>query len=202
MKKITLLLTCFFYSIYGFSDDTEIYGASAIDEENTVNANVLFIMDTSGSMSGDVDITLIAYDENTTYSGSYITTDIYNDSDDDDSDGHNASTLTTSDSSGCTDTISTLASVGKILGNYQQKRGNSNNWRSSLSDGSDSSIRCDQGGNGTWLYSGNYMNWYHDSSNTTTSTRMEVVVDVVTELTESLSNITVSYTHLEPTRPY
>ena len=189
MKKITLLLTCFFYSIYGFSDDTEIYGASAIDEENTVNANVLFIMDTSGSMSGDVDITLIAYDENTTYSGSYITTDIYNDSDDDDSDGHNASTLTTSDSSGCTDTISTLASVGKILGNYQQKRGNSNNWRSSLSDGSDSSIRCDQGGNGTWLYSGNYMNWYHDSSNTTTSTRMEVVVDVVTELTESLSNI-------------
>ena len=187
MKNLTLLLACFFYINCTLADDTEIYGASAIDEENTVNANVLFIMDTSGSMSGDVDITLIPYDENTTYSGSYISTDIYNDSDDNYNDGHNASTLESSDSSGCTDTISTLASVGKILGNYQQQRGRS--WRSSLVDGSDSNIRCDQGGNGTWLYSGNYMNWYHDSSNNTTSTRMEVVVDVVTELTESLSNI-------------
>ena len=187
MKKLTLLLACFFCGAYTFADDTEIYGASAIDEENTVNANVLFIMDTSGSMSGDVDITLIPYDENTTYSGSYITTDIYNDSDDNSNDGHNATALQSSDSSGCADTISTLASVGKILGNYQQQRGRS--WRSSLVDGSDSNIRCDQGGNGTWLYSGNYMNWYHDSSNNTTSTRMEVVVDVVTELTESLSNI-------------
>jgi type IV pilus assembly protein PilY1 len=175
------------YSSYSFSDDTEIYGASAIDEENTVNANVLFIMDTSGSMSGDVDITLVEYDENTTYSGNYITTDVYNDSDDDYNDGHNSSAFESSDSSGCTDTISTLASVGKILGNYQQQRGRS--WRSSLIDGSDSNIRCDQGGNATWLYSGNYMNWYHDTSNNTTSTRMEVVVDVVTELTESLSNI-------------
>ena len=188
MKNLTLLTALSLFSGACFADDTEIYGASAIDEANTVNANVLFIMDTSGSMSGEVDVTLTPYDENTTYSGDYISTDIYNNSDDNYNDGHNESALESSDSSGCTDTISTLTSVGKILGQYQQKRGG-NSWRSSLRDGVDNDIRCDQGGNDTWLYSGNYMNWYHDESNNTTSTRMEVVVDVVTELTESLSNI-------------
>ena len=188
MKNLTSLIALLIFSNTGFADDTEIYGATAIDEANTVNANVLFIMDTSGSMSGEVEVTLSPYNENTTYSGDYISTDIYNNSDDNYDDGHNASALESSDSSGCTDTISTLSSVGKILGQYQQKRGGSS-WRSSLRDGNDNDIRCDQGGNDTWLYSGNYMNWYHDESNNTTSTRMEVVVDVVTELTESLSNI-------------
>ncbi len=59
MKNLTSLIALLIFSNTGFADDTEIYGATAIDEANTVNANVLFIMDTSGSMSGEVEVTLL-----------------------------------------------------------------------------------------------------------------------------------------------
>jgi len=167
------------------ADDTEIYGASAIDPASRVNSNVLFIMDTSGSMSGSVDITLNPYISSTIYSGSFYVDDVYNSLNDSRSDGHHTTSLTKSSSTGCADEVTTIANIGKVLGIFKQYR--SGRWRS-LRDGSDGTIRCDQGSS-KWLYSGNYMNWYHDSSNRTASTRMEVVVDVVKELTYSLSNI-------------
>jgi len=185
MNKISYLLACLCFSQISFADDTEIYGATAIDEANRVNSNVLFIMDTSGSMSGKVDITLNPYNPTTIYSGDYKVGDIYNSKYDGKNNGHNATALTQSDSTNCSDEVTTLNTVGKVLGNFKQWRWN---WWRSLSDGNDGTIRCDQG-NSKWLYTGNYMNWYHDAANNTTSTRMEVVVDVVKELTNSLTNI-------------
>lgn len=167
-----------------FGDDTEIYGANEVDNTNAIQSNVLFVMDTSGSMAGDVENTLIPYNSSQSYSGRYYTSDFYNNVNDDPSDGHKRSAFEKSSSYECRETLSNLDSQGKVLGDFQQYR---NGWRD-LKDGSDNTIRCDRG-KAVWLYSGNYMNWYHDPNNVTTSTRMEVVVDVVNELTHSLKNI-------------
>lgn len=166
------------------ADDTEIYGASGIDNNNGIRSNVLFIMDTSGSMSGDVANTLSPYDSTKTYSGRYYQNDIYNSLSDDPSDGHRRSAFEKSSSYSCDDALSNIDAQGKVLGEFQQYR---NGWRD-LRDGSDNTVRCDRG-KSSWLYSGNYINWYKDPNNVTTSTRMEVVVDVVNELTHSLKNI-------------
>ncbi len=179
------LISSLFFSGLTLADDTEIYGSAEIDENERINSNVLFIMDTSGSMSGSVGITLIPYDPSATYSGSYTLTDVYNSINDSSWRGHNATALTSSYSEDCSGNVITLATVGKVLDTYKQYRNGA--WRS-LSDGNDGVIRCDQGSS-KWLYSGNYMNWYHDTTNVTASTRMEVVVDVVKELTNSLSDI-------------
>ncbi len=57
MKKLNIIMSLLCLSLPALADDTEIYGATAIDELNRVNSNVLFIMDTSGSMNGQVTIT-------------------------------------------------------------------------------------------------------------------------------------------------
>ena len=183
MYKFLCVLACF--SIYALADDTEIYGASAIDAANRVNSNVIFIMDTSGSMGGSVDITLNAYRTSVAYPGSYYFGDVYNSLNDTPSKGHQISALTQSSSTDCSDDVTTINTIGKVLGVFQQYR--SGRWRS-LRDGSDNTIRCNSGSS-RWLYSGNYMNWYHDPGNRTSSTRMEVVVNVVKELTHSLKDI-------------
>ncbi len=185
MNKCAVTVIAICISLPIFADDTEIYGASAIDPANRVNSNVLFIMDTSGSMRGSVDVTLKPYSPNTTYRGNYYYNDVYNGLSDSVSGGHHTTSLAKSSSTDCSDEVVTVTTVGKVLGVFQQYR--NGRWRS-LGDGNDGTIRCNQG-SAKWLYSGNYMNWYHDPSNRTTSTRMEVVVDVVKELTHSLSDI-------------
>ena len=164
--------------------DTEIYGTAEIDEANRVNSNVLFIMDTSGSMSGEVAITQHSFTSSQTYTGVYVADDIYNSLNDDAWDGHKRTAFTDSESYECEDALIELDDNGRILGEFYQSR---NGWKR-LQDGSDNTIRCDSG-KSYWLYTGNYLNWYHDSGNVTNSTRMEVVVDVVKDLTLSLSNI-------------
>ncbi len=186
-QKILLAASISFLSginTLSFADDTEIFGASTTNT-NRINSNVLFIMDTSGSMAGEVTSALVPFDATKNYSGSYYQTDIYNDSNDDPWDGHKNTTLTQSSSANCEDEVIALASVGKVLGKFKQY--NNRRWKN-LQDGSDGTISCNTG-NSKWLYSGNYMNWYHNPGNVTTSTRMEVVVDVVKSLTNSLSNI-------------
>lgn len=185
MSKITSFMCCLIFSAFALADDTEIYGSTAIDDDNRVNSNVLFIMDTSGSMGGRVDVTLNPYVPSTTYSGNYYIADVYNSSNDDAWDGHHATALSSGNSTDCDTIVTTLASTGKALGYFKQYR---NSGWNNLSDGNHGDIRCDTG-QGKWLYTGNYMNWYHDAANVTSSTRLQVVKDVLTELTNSLTNI-------------
>jgi type IV pilus assembly protein PilY1 len=162
------------------ADDTEIYGATAIDEDSRVNSNVLFIMDTSGSMRGTVTSTHAVYDPATDYSGDYDSypTDIYHDLYSSRKQGHKYSSL---DGSSCATEINTLTTVGKVQGNFKQSNKNT------LKNGSDKTISCGSGGVYI-LHTSNYMNWFH-SGGRVSSTRMEVVVDVVKELTNTLTNI-------------
>jgi len=156
------------------ADDTEIYGATAIDENNRVNSNVLLIVDTSGSMDGEVEITLIPFDSSQTYSGGYNTNKVY----------YlnwwgrykSGGNITSMGSTACSDEVVKLNSVGKVFGDFSISR---------------SGITCDAIRNisTNLLFSGKYLNWKSSSDNITTTTRLQVVKDVVDELASSLTNI-------------
>jgi type IV pilus assembly protein PilY1 len=190
MKHIITLASFAILSIPALADDTEIYGTGG--SGTRINSNVMFIMDTSGSMDGEVTTALTSYVPGTTYTGTYITTDIYGTDNGSADSGHIASTLTHADSTDCERSVSSLSTQGKVQGTFKQYRKKNNgkgqfSWRD-LRQGNDGQIRCDEG-NYKWLYTGNYLNWLNGPANTTTSTRLQVVVDVVKGLTESLTNI-------------
>ena len=79
MKLLNQVLLCCCLISSAFADDTEIYGAAGVDPENRVNSNVLFIMDTSGSMGETVLITQKPYvnDPIIPYTGSYNNDEFY-----------------------------------------------------------------------------------------------------------------------------
>ncbi len=201
MKKLNILVGLLCLSVAALADDTEIYGATAIDESNRVNSNVLFIMDTSGSMNGQVTVNTGgtagqtgAYDNSHPYTGDYDGYEdyFYHDKSALPDDGHLKTSLkmslNTNGKYTCEDELATLNSVGEVLGKFDQKRGGGDY---SLQDGNDDRIRCSHNeGSAYTLVTSRYMNWYHGTSaTTTTTTRLQVVVDVVKHLTRTLSDI-------------
>jgi type IV pilus assembly protein PilY1 len=172
------------YTSISNADDTEIYGTTEIDRENQVKSNVLFIMDTSGSMGEKVSITLEAYDPNKTYSGSYNSSRYYDSYYISPYYYYTTSQLTSGSSTDCAGVISTIASTGKSNVYIQQYR--SNRWRTPYPWQS-GSLRCDKG-SARILYNGNYLNW-QNSDATVESNRLNVVRDVVINLADSLSDI-------------
>ncbi len=196
MKKLNIILCLLCLSLPALADDTEIYGATAIDESNRVNSNVLFIMDTSGSMNGQVTVTTGgtggqtgSYDNSQTYTGDYdgYSNYFYHDTSASPWHGHLTTSLRTSGSKNCVSKLATLNSVGKVFGRFKQDF-----WWGwgSLQNGNNDEIKCNTNKWEYTLISSNYMNWYHGSSgSTTTKTRLQVVVDVVKHLTETLSDI-------------
>lgn len=198
MKKL-ILLSCMLASQVALGDDTEIYGATGIDDGNRVNSNVIFVMDTSGSMDNLVSSAQTPYDPNTTYTGSFSDDQFYHHLDNDPDDGHDYSTLGTGNVRGCEDTRNTLQSDGRIFGHYAQLRYFL--WFTfwgDIANGSQDDIRCNESNSDRTytLYSGNYMN-YHNSTAYVTRDRLDIVVDVVTDLTESLSDINLGLMRFE-----
>lgn len=187
MNKFVFLFSTLLFSASTLADDTEIYGALAIDEDKRVNSNVLFIMDTSGSMDGIV-ATGPAYDHSINYpvtdDKKYSDSHVYHDIDSGPDDGHLKTSLRTSGRYDCATEIASLNSAGNANGRFYQIRGG--RYYSPPQDGNDSEIVCS--GNGAKLYSGNYMRWAHNGV-TVHQTRLKTVVDVVKNLTESLDNI-------------
>ncbi|EAT11135.1 hypothetical protein HF888_04125 [Bermanella marisrubri] len=198
MKFIFLLLISIFFCTSALSDDTEIYGAAAIDEANRVDPNVLFIVDTSGSMDFDAVYFDQPYDPSVTYPGNYSTNRFYIDENQDPNEGFDLSLLQTSRSNNCETTIEQLAETGKISGiKYYQIRQQYKWWQGKFSgpEGyrdlhrlSDGDITCD-GAYEHRLFSGNYLNFYHDDTNTTITTRMAAVKSIVSDLTRDLKNV-------------
>jgi len=196
MKTFKLLLGCLLASGYALADDTEIYGAAAIDENQRVNSNVLLIVDNSGSMRGEVTYFNSDYDPEVSYDGSYDDDEFYLSTGARSWEGIPLSTLQTGNSTNCSDTVTTLGTTGKITGEYEQYyrykyRGRwYDGWTSNLNDDSNEAIRCNRGSSRT-LYSGNYMNFYKDPDNRVTTDRMEVVKKIVKDLTYSLKDVNI-----------
>lgn len=190
MKNISILIGCLFIAANTQANDTEIYGATAINENNRIKSNVLLIVDNSGSMDGAVNYLIADYDPNTTYTGDYDRSEFYISKNAKSWDGFPNSALETSSSTGCTNTIATLAATGEVTGNYQQyyKYGWNTGWTSNLNSNSNRPIRCN-GGSSRTLYSGNYMNFYSNTDNRVSTDRMAVVKKIVTDLTYSLSGV-------------
>ena len=59
------------------ADDTEIYTGLNSAANGAVDPNVLFILDTSGSMGSSVTRVIAAYDPTTTYTGSCVNSRVY-----------------------------------------------------------------------------------------------------------------------------
>ena len=139
MKNISILIGCLFIAANTQANDTEIYGATAINENNRIKSNVLLIVDNSGSMDGAVNYLIADYDPNTTYTGDYDRSEFYISKNAKSWDGFPNSALETSSSTGCTNTIATLAATGEVTGNYQQyyKYGWNTGWTSNLNSNSD-----------------------------------------------------------------
>lgn len=194
MTKLNILLSCLLISGYSLADDTEIYGAAAIDEDSKINSNVLFIVDNSGSMRGAVEYFTEDYNPATEYIGAHNKEHIYIDRNANYWDGIPLSTLLTDYSTNCTETVNTLNNSGEVTGKYEQfyyYRRNNQGWSSYLDTNSDYAIRCQRNGSSRTLYSGNFLNYYNDPNNRKASTRMEVVKKIVSDLTYSLKNVNV-----------
>lgn len=185
MNKILFICTSLLVSQLAFADDTEIYGALAIDPDSRVNSNVLFIMDTSGSMDANVSAGT-QYVNSTTYIGDYDKDYIFHSTSSGPNDGHLITAFRTSGGSSCTSIVNSVATYGGKWGRFKQDYGvGFQKW---LQNGSDGEIICTNSGRGYSLYSANYMNWYY-SPERQSKTRLETVVDVVNQLTYSLSDI-------------
>lgn len=187
------------------ADDTEIYvGATAAVKK----PNVLFIMDTSGSMSAEETVELEPYDPNQTYTGCvtnsddriYWTWGFYDEPPGCDSDrwiykSASQCAQISGDDDSDTDNGVISSPSGKAIGvRAQQHRrsgwGGGKRWRDFLQSGNhDDAVRCDGDGYQHRFYSTNYMNWYHEVGGTQEMSRMDIVKNVAKDLVDSISGV-------------
>ncbi len=184
INKFLILFWALGLSAISLADDTEIYGTAGPTANNKhVNPNVLFVMDTSGSMDYYVLGTKPVFDSTATNYG--------NDYDDDKFYGYLSqnknkgySNFNTEASSDCPTALATMRVTGFVQGDFEQ----SNRVGRSLSQNNSKEITCNAGDTIT-MYSGKYMNWHHNNGLVVNQKRLTIVVGVVKALTESLSDI-------------
>jgi type IV pilus assembly protein PilY1 len=200
------------------ADDSEIFLSDR--SATTTNANVLFIIDTSGSMNTLVE-TQVPFDANTTFSGCYRSDVLYYTT---------TGTLPPCDSPDlilksvnyCAASGQALAELGYyadfLLGwDYSRQRWHALNGERAddpmecVSDrgvhgvGPDSEPYASDGAEGPWavsaeqepawtdrytIYDGNWLNW-NTNSPTEQRTRLEIVKEAVTNLTASIRDVNV-----------
>ncbi len=184
MNKLIVFINVLLLSCAASAFDTEIYGTAGNTTNNRANPNVLFILDTSGSMQGSVSHTVTTtYDPDTNYSGNMD--DIYPNPNYNSGWGWEESLFTQDESTGCDTVLLSLADTGKAEATLLQLNGTE--WLAP-STNNGNAIRCD-GGFSFTLYSANYSNWFQSNQVTITSTRMELLKTVITSLTENLEDI-------------
>jgi type IV pilus assembly protein PilY1 len=177
MKYLYTAIALSLFSVWSLADDTEIYGTAGNTATNSAKPNVMFIMDTSGSM----DVTVInrpIYDNDVDYSlnetDNYSTTNVFTGLNRNTNQGVLFSRFRTDQSTDCVPAVTSLETIGKVNGVFQAN--------------GDGSISCN-GGNNIWLYSANYMNWYHKSGVDSGFNRLQTVVNVVKNITNTISDV-------------
>ena len=221
-KKLSAMLTGMFASVLvglpAYADDTEIYVGQNLGVSE-VPPNILFVVDTSGSMSTNV-VTQTTYNPATTYSGSCSTSRVY----------YSASKTTNCSSTSNYFNLSNLqckAAVDAfaISGYYQDNMAmwRSSKWSTFSTSAHTSDVECKadsnvhgnggsakyaaNGSSGPWstsssssitwsaatnytVKSGNYLNWEINAS-TTTATRIQIVKDTLISLVNSINNVNI-----------
>lgn len=168
-----------------YADDTEIYGTNGADSTRYGKPNVLFITDTSGSMRGSVTYDVpTAFSATTNYTNN---TNILENPNYEASWGWNYDTFQTS----CAAVLTQLAANGFATTNALQRRDGSLQSLKLLVQGD---IECYpyQGDTGFeyTLYSADYASWLRDyNSESITSKRMDVIKQVITDLTHNLADV-------------
>jgi len=221
-QKVRYVIAGFMVSLFGFSpvvlaDDTEIY-VGLNQGVNDVPPNILFVVDTSGSMSSLVDtveeVTAPGpYDSTQTYAGSFDVNRVYYGS---------GSSYFYLNNLRCQVALDRFATVGFINARFAQWRSRRGNWRWRSISSRSRDVECiDDGGvhgqtagdsrrwaansSGPWrttedtrvgwrsytLSSGNYKNWQALSAAggvVVRKQRIEIVKEAITNLLGSLTN--------------
>lgn len=177
------------------ADDTEIYGAGGLGSSQGSQPNIMFIMDTSQSMTAAAPKPA-PYDPNTTYPRDY---NRFGSFDPDRfylkengyysfyyEDGIPLSALSTVNSTDCEDTISEFNTKGFSQGKFSHLLRNGK-WDRDLNDGSNLAVRCDTG-KSDWIYSGNYLN-YQNTRESSDKTQFDVVKTVLNDILDVVDGV-------------
>lgn len=207
MKYANLLITCLASlativvgSVSVHADDTEIYvGATSVAKR----PNVLFIMDTSGSMATTETVELDPYDPSQTYTGC-VTNDssviYWAEGDSGQPPSCNSDQWITKTASQC-DQIDNVpgSPSGRAVGVNAEQYRQFWMWQfwGELQDGNhDDDVDC-RGNDQYRFYSTNYMNWYHGTNSTKQMSRMAIVKDVAKNLVDSISGVNIGLTRFD-----
>lgn len=181
-SKLTIGAALLASSLLSHADDQEIYFSDTSGSGE--KANVLLVVDTSGSMGRNVSLTRDAYDPNTDYSsrGSFRKDQLYLELDADEDEDFSLSLLDSS----CDDVRDALTNTGRSTGKFQQKN-RKGRYKNKITVSSTNDIRCGKGASYT-LHLGNYLNW-NEIPVSETKTRMAITQEAVTNLADSLTSV-------------
>ena len=201
------------------ADDTELFiaGADTFADDSEARPNILFIIDTSGSMDGDV-ITQVAWDPEVTYAGDYRDDAVYWSTS---ADGFNEENWFYKANNLCQASWNALDGLGVYEGDLLAYRSDTERWVQFNTDQKTRDVECEDdagvhgstsgtyyaadGATGPWasnnsnepswtrhyyLFDGNYLNW-QEGAPEIVQTRLEVVQQVTINLLENLTGVNV-----------
>ena len=208
----------------GYADDTELFIADADPLITGAKPNILFIIDTSGSMSGKV-VTQELWDPNKTWPGSYDSNAVYWDSGTSVPDSGTNRWLQKT-SFRCDAGTQAFAAFGQFQDKMKRYRENRQRWLN-LNTNHNHKVECaaDAGVHGdtaasadtyiadgpagpwstasnvSWgadytVYDGNWLNWF-TTGGTITKTRLEVVQEVTNDLLDNITGVNVGLMRLQ-----
>lgn len=172
MKRLSMLLfaTACIFSGTTNADDRDIYFSTDATSSTETRPNILFVIDNSGSMGGNVD-TAPAYDNTATYTGSYTNSNYYYKS-------NNNWYLFNKSKLSCASITNTMNTTGQYIGRIKQSNGN---YYCSTSN-KDSKYE---------LGTGNYVNWLTGVYIPGQKTRLEIVKESFTQVLNALSDVNI-----------
>ncbi|MCG8520518.1 MAG: pilus assembly protein PilY [Pseudomonadales bacterium] len=177
------------------ADDTEVYFNT---QQTSIRPNILFILDNSGSMRANVQVTVPVdpvFDPDKSYSGGFETDDIY---------------FKINSNSGwskidrnrlaCDDMDDRIDQVGRLV-SYKMVYKRGRRWRNfDWRHRADRWVDCeaDNDISFNWpsanlrdFYVGNYLNWQNSSPTTVWKTRLEIMQEVANDLADTVSGVNI-----------
>ncbi len=206
-----------------WADDTELFIANADPQVTGARPNILFIVDTSGSMRSTV-LTQQPWDPNVTFSDCYQSGALYF-STTGSQPGCGSGNYIWKSANQCAASLDPLANFGRYDGNllqWRNRRGtNRDRWIALSGNRRNAQLECQadagvhgnggsetyaaDGAAGPWhsdnsaepawtqnytIWDGNWLNWFR-SGGTVSSTRIQVVKDVATNLLQNINGVNV-----------